>query len=181
MKITKMKTMPVVVSGERRGVISGNNCLQGSWVRLAHFDGDRFLWDWLPANRRSALPFPRLIDFLAEVLKHLGRPLERAAPPDDAAKALDLFAKRRLVARQVACQLVHLRDHHGAEAEDYRECERDDGQYGEDSGNTQALCDAHQRREDEAQEDRESDRDQHLAPEIERGDDGDPKQHRREG
>ena len=75
---------------------------------------------------RRSCPGLRLVEFLAQVLQHVGGALERAAAGGGPAQGLHLLAHGGLVARQVAGELGDLRRHDGGESRDAGKGNQDD-------------------------------------------------------
>jgi hypothetical protein len=91
---------------------------------------------------------------LPQILQHVGGPLHGAAANPRVPQGGDLFAHRTLIARQVVRELGDLRGHQAGETGDSAEGDQDDRHDGKHSRHPEALQQAAQWREDEAEEDR---------------------------
>jgi hypothetical protein len=143
--------------------------------RLA--DLDRYRLGLLPWRRhlrrrgRARGRVLRLVELLAQVLQHVGGTLEGAAGRGRAAQRLDLLTHGELIARQLTGELGHLRRDHAADHEDAHEGEQNDADDGYSPRDAPALQQPNERREHEAQKNRQRNRDEYFAAEIERSDD----------
>jgi hypothetical protein len=166
-------------AGRREGVEQRRNqrrdALERSGRRLANLDRYRPRLRGrrrrLQRGGRSRRRLLRLVELLAEILKHVRGTFERAARRRRAAQRLDLFTHGELIPRQITGEFGDLRSDHAAEREDAHEGEEDDADDGQSARQVPALQQPNERREHEAEQDGERDRNEHLAPEVERADD----------
>jgi hypothetical protein len=164
MKMTKITTMPPVAKGEDEWRDQRGDRLQGPGIRLAHHHRNGLVGG-LAGQCRRQRPRTRPVDLAAEVLQDVGRAIERAAAGDPA-QAVDLVPQGRLVAWELDRKLVDLRNDQAAEGEDACERDDDDAEDGNGARDAKMLKEADDRRQHEAHQDRERDRDEHLAAKI---------------
>ena len=171
MKITKMTTMPVVVSGWISGwmmatrVVSvpGSGCLISTGIGLS-----------CGCRRRPSIDLPPggIVQLAVEFPQHFRCAFQRArAAGRDAAQVLNLVTQRLLVAGQFLGQPVGLRDHQAAEAEDDREADEHRDQHRQPARHPPGLQPDDERREHETEEHRKRHRNQDFAGEVQAGDD----------
>ena len=139
-----------------------------------HFDRDwsgsaAFLRKRL-ARRRRTLVLLRA-QFLIEILEHAGGVFEQAGAAHRIAQIVHLCCQRRLIARQIADQLIDLDHHHGRETERDRQRAGGGAHHRQPPRQPPALQKSDQRRKQDAEQDGECDGDKDIAGEIEGGDD----------
>ena len=108
-------------------------------------------------RRGEALPFGLSSSFPLKLLEYFGGALQRTGARSRSAQALDLFAQRRLVVRQVACKLVDLRDHKAPTPKMTENATRTATMTAGGRGNTSPAQEPDQRCKHEAQKQRERD------------------------
>ena len=108
--------------------------LQCAGIRLLDLDWDRPIRSRAGGGQADDGTTCRgLVELAAQVLQHLRGALQRAGARRRAAQALNLLAQGGLIARQLAGELVDLRNHQRAEAENSAE----GGEHDEDDGQQQ--------------------------------------------
>ena len=124
-----------------------------------------------PAWPRAAhSPRLRLLDLLLHVTQHIGRLLEHAAAGRVGADQADLLAQVVLVLRQVLGKAGRLIEQKPSEAGGQRQRDRDHDQHRRRPGQARLPQQADDRRQGEAQEDRQGQRDEDVAAEVKRRD-----------
>ncbi len=113
-------------------------------------------------RRRAALA----LEFLAKVLKHVGGALDGAMPGGRTAYHLRFLADGRLIAGQVSGKFRDLNGDDAADRGDHGECDQHHDRDGEATRQAKRLKLANRRREHEAEQDGERDRNEDLAPGI---------------
>ena len=141
--------MPEVISGWSKGEIRAaafKRCRR----RLPHFNGYRpgvlrrhriCLWSNGCGGRRLF----RLVEFLAEVLKHVGSTLKRIVRRSGSLHGLNFGPHIGFVARQFAGELRHLRGDHTANGENNRKCQEDDADHSNRARYSEVLESTYQR------------------------------------
>ena len=146
--------------------------LQRARRGLMHLDGDRLPFrGCIGVGRLGCFLRVRIVDLAAEVLHHLGRPVEEASAGRRLAQRADLGLQIVLVGRQPLRQVADLQRDHACEGEKNHEGDDDHSQHGGDPGHAEAPQPADQRGEREAEKRGQRDRDENVAAEIEGGDD----------
>src|SRR5882672_2871112 len=111
-----------------------------------------------------------MLQLRTQFLENCGRLLQRFGAAHQAAQAFDLVAQRLLISGQFTGEAGRLRYHKTAQTEYDRESDEDDYQHRSGAGNSPGTQTHDERRQDEAQENRERDRNEDLATEIKRSD-----------
>ena len=168
MKTTTISTMPAVASGWTIGDSTSRASCQGRRRGLADLHGGR------PrvgggacgsTERRAGGVLCRRLDLAVEAPHDVRKASDRAL-----AQGGDLVPDGGLVARNVAGELRHLQPDHPAERQEHAERHQHGDDHCRHPAETQPAQEAHEGSEDEAEQDRQHDGDEDLAPEIQRGD-----------
>ena len=120
-----------------------------------------------PALRLFSRRFAVLFDLAADVAEHLGRPLEQLAAWRRLAQRIDFGLDIVAVGRQLFGEVGDLPGDDRTEGEDSQEGEDDGDEHRRNVGEIEAAEPANERREREAQEHRQGQRDKDVAAEIE--------------
>ena len=175
--------------GERRQQRADDGLIETPSRRLGRLDLDR---DRRVARlqRRRADAWRggracRLVELLLQVGQHVACPFQHLRFARGVAQRRDLLRQRGAVVRQVGGELGRLARHHPAKGEDEAEGDGDDDADREHARHLDLAEHEQRRGQHEAQQDGERERQQHLAGDVEPGDEDDadqqPLQHRGAG
>jgi hypothetical protein len=138
---------------------------EGRQRGLANLDGGRPLIGRRPGRGGGGRVLGGFLDLAVEPTHDV-----RQTPDGALAQGGDLLPDGGLVERDVAGELRHLQSNHAAERQENAERHQHGDDHRRHPGEMQPAQQADERREDEAEQDREDDRNENLAPEIQGGD-----------
>ena len=116
-----------------------------------------------------------------EIFQEVGSICEQSGAADSVAEIPYLFAQGELITGEIVGQLIDLNHDHGGKAKDDEESRTDRAHDRQRPGDFEALQHPNERRQHETQQNRQSDRNENLAREVEDGDYERANHHIREG